>query len=75
MRLRPPTRDDAPRGIGSWLPKAVFARCRSAGLRQAMLGVASDNPRAAELYERAGMRVHRRLSAYERLCPPAQPAG
>src|SRR3712207_8038982 len=55
----------AGRGIGSWLLAAVFARCRRAGLRQAMLGVASDNPRAAELYERAGMRVHYRLRSEE----------
>ena len=36
------------------------------GLRQATLGVASDNPRAAQLYERAGMRVQFRVDSYER---------
>ncbi len=58
--------DAAGRGLGSWLLTAVFARCRAAGLRQTMLGVASDNPRAAKLYERAGMREHYRYDSYER---------
>ena len=58
--------DAAGRGLGAALLAAVFARCRAAGLRQAMLGVASDNPRAAGLYERAGMRVHHRIDSYER---------
>jgi ribosomal protein S18 acetylase RimI-like enzyme len=52
----------------------VFARCAQAGLRQAMLGVASDNPRAAQLYERVGMRVHYRLDAYERDMGDAAPS-
>ncbi len=58
-------------GLGSWLLLAVFARCKEAGLRQTMLGVASDNPRAAGLYERAGMRQHFRIDAYERDVEPA----
>ncbi len=58
--------DAAGRGLGSWLLAAVFARCRAAGLRQAMLGVAGDNPRAMALYERAGMRVQFRIDSYER---------
>jgi mycothiol synthase len=58
--------DAAGRGLGSWLLAAVFARCRAAGLRQAMLGVAGDNPRAMALYERAGMRIHFQVDSYER---------
>ncbi len=62
------------RGLGSWLLRAVFVRCKAADLAQVMLGVASDNPRAAALYERVGMRVHYRLDAYERDMGDASPS-
>ena len=53
-------------GVGSWLLRTAFARCRDAGLAETMLGVAADNPRAVTLYERAGMRVRFRIDSYER---------
>jgi hypothetical protein len=38
----------------------------SAGLREAQLGVASDNPRALRLYERVGMSARFRVDTYQR---------
>ena len=64
----------AGRGIGSWLLRRVFAQCARGGLTQVVLSVASDNPRAAELYERVGMRVQHRLDAYERPMCDASPS-
>jgi mycothiol synthase len=54
------------RGIGGALLQAAFDRSASAGLREAQLGVASDNPRALALYERAGMSPRFRVDTYQR---------
>ncbi len=53
-------------GLGSALLRAAFAAFALAGLREAQLGVASDNPRALGLYERIGMRPRFRGDTYER---------
>jgi mycothiol synthase len=53
-------------GIGGTLLRAVFAAAARAGLASVQLGVASDNPQATRLYERAGMRRRWRVDAYER---------
>jgi ribosomal protein S18 acetylase RimI-like enzyme len=53
-------------GIGTALLRAVFAAAAAEGLARVQLGVVSDNPRAARLYERAGMTVRWRFDAYER---------
>jgi mycothiol synthase len=53
-------------GIGGALLRAVFAAAAADGLARVQLGVFSDNPRAARLYERAGMTVRWRVDAYER---------
>jgi len=58
--------DHQRRGLGSALLRAAFARFAAAGLREAQLGVASDNPRAVALYERAGMAPRFRFDTYER---------
>jgi mycothiol synthase len=42
-------------GLGATLMLSAFAAFATAGLREAQLGVASDNPRALALYERVGM--------------------
>jgi mycothiol synthase len=54
------------RGLGSSLLEAAFDRFTSAGLREAQLGVASDNPRALRLYERVGMSPRFRADTYQR---------
>ena len=54
------------RGLGSVLLRHAFARYAAAGLREAQLGVATDNPRALGLYERVGMRQSFRFDVYER---------
>jgi mycothiol synthase len=54
------------RGIGAALLVESFARFAAAGLEQAELGVASDNPRALRLYERVGMRSAFQADTYER---------
>jgi mycothiol synthase len=54
-------------GIGTWLLLSAFARFAAAGLREAQLGVASDNPRAVRIYERAGMHPRFRFDTYDRL--------
>jgi mycothiol synthase len=48
------------RGLGTALLLTAFADFAAAGLREARLDVASDNPRGLRLYERGGMteRVH-----------------
>ncbi len=61
-------------GIGSTLLRAAFARFAAAGLREAQLGVASDNPRAAQLYERAGMTPRFVVDTYHRPVEPASAA-
>jgi len=59
------------RGIGTALLQRAFAAFAAAGLRQAKLMVASDNPRALHVYERAGMSVELQVDIYER--PTASP--
>jgi ribosomal protein S18 acetylase RimI-like enzyme len=54
------------RGIGSALLRTAFARFAADGLREAQLGVASDNLRALQIYERAGMRPRFVIDAYVR---------
>lgn len=54
------------RGIGTALLHTAFAGYASAGLEQARLMVASDNPRALRIYERAGMSLELRYDIYER---------
>lgn len=62
------------RGVGTALLRRAFARYVDAGLRQAQLGVASDNPRARALYERIGMQVEFRYDTYEKPAVVADPA-
>lgn len=44
-------------------------RFAAAGLMEAQLGVASDNPNALRLYERVGMSPRLRFYTYERPLP------
>jgi len=53
-------------GIGTVLLQRAFAGFALAGLREAMLMVASDNPRALRVYERVGMTVQLQFDIYER---------
>jgi mycothiol synthase len=53
------------RGVGSTLLRSAFYGFATAGLREAQLGVASDNPRALELYEGVGMTPRYRFDTYE----------
>jgi mycothiol synthase len=54
------------RGLGSTLLRRAFAAFAAAGLREAQLGVASDNPAALALYERVGMAVRHRADVFEK---------
>jgi len=54
------------RGLGAAMLRSAFGAFAAAGLREAQLGVDSDNPRALTVYERAGMRVRFRTDIYER---------
>jgi mycothiol synthase len=54
------------KGIGTTLLLTAFRRFADAGVAEAFLGVASDNPRALHLYERAGMEQRFRVDTYER---------
>jgi mycothiol synthase len=54
------------RGLGSTLLRCAFASFGAAGLREAQLGVASDNPSALALYERAGMTPRYRGDVFEK---------
>lgn len=62
------------RGLGSTLLRTAFARFAAAGLREAQLGVASDNPRALQIYARAGMTPRFVVDAYHRPIEPARTA-
>jgi len=53
-------------GLGAAMLGRAFALFAAAGLREAQLGVSSDNPRALRLYERMGMRPRFRSDVYER---------
>ena len=54
------------RGLGRALLLATFAGFADAGLRRAVLDVASDNPRALALYEQAGMVEAHRADVLEK---------
>jgi ribosomal protein S18 acetylase RimI-like enzyme len=54
------------RGLGTALLTTAFALFAAAGLKQAELGVASDNPPALALYERLGMKPRFQADTYER---------
>lgn len=58
------------RGLGTALLRRSFEAFAAAGLREAQLGVDSDNPRALRVYERAGMRVLFATDIYERPVDP-----
>jgi len=53
-------------GLGTALLLDAFRRFAAAGLREAQLSVASDNPRALALYERMGMTARFQRDNYER---------
>jgi mycothiol synthase len=57
-------------GLGTALLQRALARFETAGLAEAQLSVAGDNPRALALYERVGMRPRFRLDVYERPLDP-----
>ncbi len=54
------------RGLATALLLTAFSRFAADGLREAQLGVASDNPRALRLYERCGMSPRFRMDTYQR---------
>jgi mycothiol synthase len=54
------------RGLGTSLLLTAFADFARAGLRDAWLDVASDNPRGLRLYDRAGMSERLRVDVYEK---------
>jgi mycothiol synthase len=54
------------RGIGTALLTHGFAGFAAAGLSQAQLGVASDNPRGLRVYEAAGMGPRFEFNVFER---------
>jgi mycothiol synthase len=53
-------------GLGTALLSAAFAGFARVGLREAQLEVASDNPRALRIYERAGMVPLQQLDVFEK---------
>jgi mycothiol synthase len=58
--------DHQRRGVASAMLGDAFAKFARAGLGEAQLGVASDNPRALSLYQRLGMSVLFRSDTYQR---------
>jgi mycothiol synthase len=54
-------------GLGTALLCNAFAAFVGAGLREAQLGVADDNPAALKLYQRCGMTPKFRIDAFERM--------
>jgi mycothiol synthase len=54
------------RGLGTVLLLTAFASFANAGLREAELEVASDNPRALRLYERGGMAPRGWVDVFEK---------
>jgi mycothiol synthase len=54
------------RGLGTTLLITAFSQFAAAGLHEARLEVASDNPRGLRLYERAGMRERVRVDVMEK---------
>ncbi len=65
------------RGLGTVLLLTAFASFAQAGLHHAELEVASDNPRALRLYERAGMSPRGGVDVFEKPEPAnaAPPSG
>ena len=64
LGVRPPWRG---RGIATALLRHAFGEFRRRGLREAGLGVDSQNPTGAtRVYERAGMRVERQYDVFEK---------
>lgn len=58
------------RGVGAALPRRSFATFAERGLGRVMLNVDAENPTGATaLYERAGMRVIKRWTLWERSSP------
>lgn len=53
-------------GLGTLMLQRAMAGFAAAGLASAQLAVASDNPRALRLYERAGMTTRFRIDTFER---------
>jgi ribosomal protein S18 acetylase RimI-like enzyme len=62
------------RGIATAMLSRAFVGFADAGLAEAQLGVASDNPRALGLYERVGMKARFRIETHERPVEVALPA-
>jgi mycothiol synthase len=58
--------DHRTRGLATTMLQSAFACFAAAGLREAELGVASDNPNALRLYKRSGMTERSRYDTYER---------
>jgi mycothiol synthase len=58
--------DEQGRGLGTAMLTTAFERFVAAGLREAQLAVASDNPKALRIYQRVGMVELFRLDAFER---------
>lgn len=56
-------------GLATAMLTAAFAAFAAGGLREAQLGVASDNPHALRLYERCGMEPRFQFDSYERAAP------
>jgi mycothiol synthase len=54
------------RGIGTALLRSAFETWAAAGVKQAQLGVSSENPRALRLYERIGMTRRFRIDIWQR---------
>jgi ribosomal protein S18 acetylase RimI-like enzyme len=54
------------RGLGTTLLLSAFQAFARAGLLDAWLDVASDNPRGLRLYHRAGMSERLRVDVYEK---------
>jgi mycothiol synthase len=65
--------DHRGRGVASAMLQIAFARFAAAGLHEAQLGVASDNPKALRLYERCRMTQRFRHDIYERSGAPIVP--
>jgi mycothiol synthase len=58
------------RGLATAMLTAAFNAFVHAGLREAQLGVASDNPQALRLYERCRMKTRFQFDSYERAAHP-----
>lgn len=60
-------------GIGRALLEAAFIAAREAGLKEAQLGVYSDNQRAMSLYTSLGMEQRAQLDVYKRPVRASEP--